>query len=192
MRPEIAEPGAVTFLVQILGDFVSTPATVVKGEDQLYQSRLFCHLHINTILDAVPKNEAIPGQAVLEVGSDTPFLVLAGGAAFFLCVGGQDGHHQLAVCAQGVNVLLFEVNIDAQELQFPDGFQQRDRIAGKPGNGLGDDQIDLSGSAIVKKSLEVLTGILGAGQGLVGINATVLPAGMFLNEVAVIADLGRQ
>lgn len=29
LRPEVSEPGSVSFLVQILGDLVSTPAAVV-------------------------------------------------------------------------------------------------------------------------------------------------------------------
>ena len=65
-------------------------------------------------------------------------------------------------CAELVFGRHSEVGIDSQELQLPNGLQQRDGVAGKPGNGLGNDQVDLSSSAIVKKSLEVLTGILGS------------------------------
>lgn len=45
---------------------------------------------------------------------------------------------------KGIAVLFLKVDIDAQELQLPNGLQQRDRIAGKPGNGLGDDQVHLN------------------------------------------------
>lgn len=68
MCPGVSEPGSVSFLVQILGDPVSTSTIVVKGEDQLYHSRLLFHRYINAVLNAVSYGEAFLDslQIVLE------------------------------------------------------------------------------------------------------------------------------
>lgn len=48
-----------------------------------------------------------------------------------LCKGSEDGKHELALPAQGMNVLFFKENVDAQRFQLAHGFQQRDCIAGE-------------------------------------------------------------
>lgn len=88
-----------------------------------------------------------------------------------------------------MDVLFLEKDVNAEGLQIPDRLQQCDRIPGKAGYGFGDDHIDLPGLAIGYELDEALSGILGAGLGLVRIHTDILPAGMILDQAAVIADL---
>ncbi|MPN53168.1 hypothetical protein SDC9_200832 [bioreactor metagenome] len=43
-----------------------------------------------------------------------PLLVFAGGQAFLLRIGSQNGHHQFALGAHGVDVLFLKVDVHAQ------------------------------------------------------------------------------
>lgn len=88
-----------------------------------------------------------------------------------------------------MDVLLLEKDVNSEDFQIPDRFQQGDRVPGKAGYGFGNNHIDLPGLAIRHEPDEALSGILGAGLGLVRIHADILPAGMLLDQAAVIADL---
>ena len=61
--------------------------------------------------------------------------------AFFLSIRCQDRQHQLTIGAFAVDVLFFKENVDAQRFELPDRFQQRNRVSGESGYGLGDDHI---------------------------------------------------
>ena len=59
-------------------------------------------------------------QKILELKAKEP-LILTGGATFFLCVGCQDGHHQFAVGALCVDVLLFKENVHLPGFEITNG-----------------------------------------------------------------------
>lgn len=80
-----------------------------------------------------------------------------------------------------MDVLLLEKDVNSEGFQISNRFQQGDRIPGKAGYGFGDDHIDLPGLAIGYEPDEAVSGILGAGLGLVRIYANILPAGMLLD-----------
>ena len=78
LRPEVSSSGAVAQLVQMLCDFIDSPAIVVEVENQTYQIRFFGLWYINAILDFVAQHSAVPWQAILEIGSDAPLLIFTG------------------------------------------------------------------------------------------------------------------
>lgn len=88
--------------------------------------------------------------------------------------------------------MLLKEDINAEGFQISDRLQQSNRIPGKAGYGFGDDHIDLPGLAIGHELDEALSGILGAGLGLVRIHTDILPAGMILDQAAVIACADRE
>lgn len=143
------------------------------------------------VLPAVAVNrEASVGDTLLETLSGAPFHVLREAPDFLLCEGSQQGQHDLAVTAEGIDAFLLEPNLDAQFLQVPDGLQQVNSVSGKAGDALGEDDVYLPGLAVVEHPLELLSaGRLGAGHRIVRIDACVLPFGIALNQIAIIADL---
>ena len=104
-------------------------------------------------------------------------------------IGRQDGQHQFSVRAHGVDVLLFKEHIDTQAFQFPNGFQQRDRISGKAGDTFCNDEVDFPGAAACQHSLKAVPLALGAGDSLVTVHAAVKPTGVGLDQAVVIAHL---
>lgn len=109
--------------------------------------------------------------------------------AFMETVKGED---QLSVSGGGVDGLFLKINADAQLLQFPHRFQKGHGVSGKAGNGLGNDVINLSGTAVGKHPLEIFPTVLGAGLGFVCINAHILPAWVVTDVGAVMIHLGCQ
>ena len=79
----------------------------------------------------------------LELIAYAPLAVLGHRAALFLRIRRKDGQHQLAVAAQGVDVLFLEVDVHAQCFQLAHRFQQRDRIARKAADALCKHHADL-------------------------------------------------
>ena len=192
LGPLVTASCSIPLFVEMLGDFVSTPAVDVEGVNQLNKLSFILQRCIDTVHDAIPQHRAVPGQPLFEVCPDAPFLVLAGRSAFLLGVGCQDGHHQLAVTTHGVDVLLLKINVHPQRFEFTDGFQKCNRVSRKAGDGLGDHHIDFTSMTVSNQPLEVLSGILCAGLGLVGIDTDVEPILVALNQTAVVADLCRQ
>ena len=79
-----------------------------------------------------------------------------------------DGHKKLTIALEGIDVLLLKYDADPHELQLTNIFDALCRISGKPGDGLGDDVVDLTPPAIPDHSLELITFICsGAGNALV-------------------------
>ena len=91
-----------------------------------------------------------------------------------------------------MDILFFKVHVHADQPQLPDRLQGRDRIAGKPGNGLGEYHINLTGPAVCQHPLKFSPCILRTGYGFIRINTSVIPARRFLDQAAVIAHLRRQ
>ena len=134
----------------------------------------------------VTEQEAQVDQlAALEAPANPPLLILTGGAALFLCVGSQDGYHQLSVCAHGVDVLLLEIDVNPQGFQLPDGFQQGHRIPRKAGDGFRDDHVDVSGTAFSQQALKPVPAVLGAGERFIGVDPAVKPTSVLLDQRTV-------
>ena len=154
--------------------------------------RFFRHNDVFAVPHPVSQKSPVPGLTFLEVLTDTPFLILACRLALRLCEGCQDGHHDLTVAGERVNVLLLKKDIHPQRFQFTDCLKKSDRVPRKAGDGFCDDHIDISGTAFCHEPLKVFPAVLCAGFGFVSINACVLPAGVVLYPAAVFADLCRQ
>ena len=124
---------------------------------------------------------------------DGPACVLGNAAAFLLCKRSEKGQHQLAVVGQGVNVLLLELYLDAQLLQVPDRFQQVHRVSGKPADGFGEDDVDLSRLAVIQQPFEFRPAVDGCtGDEVVGVDTGEFPLRVALDELVVVADLCGQ
>lgn len=187
--PCSAVSGFYTVCVQALGNGDDAFARKELPKNSPDRFGLVRFDDVDAVSVAVAEESSIPRLALLEVFAHTPFLIFAGRKALLLCVGRKDRKHQLPIRGKGVDVLFLEKDVNAEGLQIPDRFQKRDRIPGKAGYGFGDDHIDLPGFAIGHEPDEAFSGILGAGLGRVRIHADVLPAGMILDQTAVIADL---
>ena len=120
---------------------------------------------------------------------DGPACVLRNAAAFLLCKRSEKAHHQLAVVGQGVNVLLLELYLDTQLLQVPDGLQQVHRVSGESADGLGEDDVDLSGLAVIQQPLKFRPAVDGGtGDEVVGVNTGEFPLWIALDEVISCAE----
>ena len=86
-------------------------------------------------------------------------------------------------------MLFFKLNLDAQLLQVTDGLQQIHRVSRKAGDGFGQDDVDVACLAFSQHFLKLRPVDLGTGDAVIGIHASVHPAGMLLDELAVVADL---
>ena len=131
----------------------------------------------------------VHGLSFGEILAYPPFAVVGHAFALLLRKRSEDGEHQLAVPAHGVDVLLLKINVNAQRLQLAHRFEHGHRVAGEPADGLGEDQVDLSRPAIREHLPESGPVALGAGGRFIGVHARVFPAGLALDIGAVVADL---
>ena len=114
-------------------------------------------------------------------------------AQLILGDGGHDGKPQLSVLVQRIDVVILEEdrNPGGQQLAGEgDGIQ---RIAGKAGDLLGDDQIEGPGLGVLDHAVKILP-LAGrdAGEPLVGIAGDIVPGGVLANEILVISHLIAQ
>ena len=91
-----------------------------------------------------------------------------------------------------MDVLLFKINIHSHQLQLPHRLQQRYRISGKPGNRLGQYQVNLPRTAVGKQPHKIFPSVLGSGFCLIRIDPGIFPFPMALDQLTVITDLRRQ
>ena len=131
----------------------------------------------------------VHGLPLGEILAYPPFAVVGHAFALLLRKRSEDGEHQLAVPAHGVDVLLLKINVNAQRLQLAHRFEHGHRVAGEPADGLGEDQVDLSRPAIREHLPESGPVALCAGVRFIGVHARVFPAGLALDIGAVVADL---
>ena len=101
----------------------------------------------------------------------------------------EDGEHQLAIPAHGVNVLFLKVNVNAQRFQLTYRFEHGHGIARKPADGLGQNQIDFSRTAVQEHLTKPGPFPFGAGVCLIRIHTRVFPVRMALDTGTVVADL---
>ena len=92
---------------------------------------------------------------LLVAVADTQFDILGDGFGFLLGQGGHDSDQDLSFGIHGINIFFFKEDRDAQGLQFPDMAQAVQGIAGKAGDGLGDDHVDLSVPGLLHHLLEL-------------------------------------
>ena len=108
--------------------------------------------------------------------------------AFTFCLGEAcvDRHQQLAVTLEGVDVLFLKDDADAHQLELTDELDAFRSISGEPGDGLGDDVVNLAASAIPDHPLELVTLIRsGTRDALVGIDVHELPFGLAHDHLRV-------
>ena len=111
--------------------------------------------------------------------SVAPGDVFRDGTRFLLSQAAHDGDQQLALAVEGVDVLLLEKALAAVLLQLAVGRQAVHRVAGKPTDGLGDDQIDLSGQCVRDHLIEAVPVPGGHGADtLIGVDLYEVPVGM--------------
>ena len=189
---DAATLGGIPFLVELLDNGGSSFSIQIVPKDSSDNIRFFRYHHQLAVLSMVSQHEEAPWNALLKVAPDPPLLIFTGGEAFFLGIACQDGEHQFSVGGGGIDGLFFKIYADAQAFQFPDGFQKSHGVAGKAGNGLGDDVVYFACPAVGEHPLEVLTAVPGTGLGFVGVNAHILPAVMVADVGAVMIHLGRQ
>ena len=192
------------------------PAAAIPGRDAFGGKFPFCFkpgFSVKEILEDAPDNsrflgdyyQVIPFPAVpvdteptvwvplLKLFLDAPSDIFTDGAAFFLGKGCQDGHHQLAVTAHGMDILFFKPDFDAQLFQMPDGTQKVYGVTGETLDGFGQDDIYLPGFGIFQHPPEFLSLLhTRPGYAVVGIDPGIFPVRVLLDEAAVITDLRRK
>ena len=125
-----------------------------------------------------------------------PFLVapayIAGdGLALCLCKGCVQGGHQFGGYPCGVDVFFLEEDSRAVGTELPDSLQTLRRVAGEARDGLDQDAVNESASAVVQHPFEILPFLhRGAGDALVGVDVHQPPVLMF-HDVLCIVDVLR-
>ena len=103
------------------------------------------------------------------------------------------GHHhqpELAVAVQSVDVVVLEQDGHAAVQQFLRILDTVQRIPGKPGNLLGDNQVEPPLPGVCNHAQEPLPPPgAGAGDALVHIAGDVCPPGIFFNQLRVVLNL---
>ena len=187
--PDAAMLGGDAAPVQFPRDAVLPHAVTPKFKDQRHSFSLLRDHGDPAVVDLQTVDLRGRGNTLLKLLLNTPLAVFRNAAGFFLRIGSEDGEHEFALPAQGMNVLFFKENVDAERFQLAHGFQQRDRIAGEAADALGKNQVDLPCPAVDEQPLKFRAFRLGTGKRFVRIYARIAPAGMPLNQAAVMADL---
>ena len=193
IHPAAAIPGRDAFGGKF--SFCFKPGFAVKKilEDTPDNSRFLGNYHQFIPFPAVPVDtEPAVGIPLLKLFLDAPPDIFTDGAAFFLGKGCQNGHHQLAVTAHGMNILFFKPDFDAQLFQMPDGTQKVYSVTGETLDGLGQDNVNLPGFGILQHPQEFLPFLYPRpGNPVVSIYPGIFPLRVLLYEAVVIADLRR-
>ena len=179
-------------LVQLFADQLTAHAVQIVAEDHPDNFRFFRDNFQSSAFHFVPVNAEEAGFAPLKVVADAPLAVFRNAVAFLLRKRSEDGQHKLTVPAQRIQLLFLKINAYAQPLQLAHRIQQRQRISGETGNGLDQNQVDLSFAAFLQHPLKFRARFLRPGQPKIREYACVLPFGISLDPFAVIADLRRQ
>ena len=176
------------FLLRVQAGFAVKEVLI----DPLNDGRLFGNRHQFISLPAVAVHPEFPvGYSLFKALSRAPFHILGNAPALLLSEGGQQGKHELAVAGQRPNAFFLELHLDAELLQPAHRFKEIHRIAGKPADGLGEDNVDPPGLAVGQHPLKLGSAFrAGAGDESVCVNSGKLPFGILLDKLAVIAYLG--
>lgn len=145
-----------------------------------------------TVYEVIAQRSA----AGIELSALHPFLVapayIAGdGLALCLREGCIQGGHQFGRHPRRIDVLFLEEDGRAIGSELPDGLQALCRIAGKARDGLDQDAVNESASAVVQHPFEILPFLhRDAGDALVGVDVHQPPVLMF-HDVLCIVDVLR-
>ena len=168
--PYAARPCGDAFLVESFADFLQSVSLCVKVKNVLDYGRFIRHKYDFSVNQSVTEHGAGGRSAFFKSLADTPFAVIAAGKALRLGEGGKQCQQDLAFCTEGINVLLLEINIDADACQFPDRLQKGHRVSGKAGYAFRDYHIHFAVIAVRQQLLKLFTVFLGARFCLIGID----------------------
>lgn len=130
----------------------------IEAEDPLHDDRL---LRMDTqpavfiLLVAIANPVGKLGGPQPKARMDTPLDVLTPDDAFLLCNRGKKRKGEHAGLLLEPEVFHFKIDIDTDQLEGIQHFQRIHRIAGKPADGFGEDQVDLPPLARFKHGVEL-------------------------------------
>ena len=120
----------------------------------------------------------------------SPCDILAERLGFRLGEAAEQGDEKFAGFREGVDVFLLEVHPNAVCFQEPHRIQTIHRVSGKAGEGLGDDEVDMSPLAGGDHLVELRPFFqAGAGDALIGIDSCHLPVQAVLDLLGVVGLL---
>ena len=164
-----------------------------QSVDAPHHLRFFRHDLWLAVLALAVTEEVLVGHgnlAVCEALPLAPCHVFRDAAALFLCKAGHDRDEQLTLGVQRIDVFFLEVHLDALFLELTHGGQAVHSVAGKAGNGLGDDEVDFPGQCVGDHLVEALAPFgVRAGDALVGVHPGERPVGPFLDVMGVVVHL---
>ena len=86
-------------------------------------------------------------------------------------------------------MLLFELYLNAELSQSANGSKRIQRVSGKAGDALGEDDVDMSRFTFSHQALEFRSVCARAADAVVCENSRIFPTGISLDKRAVITDL---
>ena len=117
--------------------------------------------------------------------------ILGDGDGLFLSECAHHAESHFVVKFPRVEVLLFKKDRNPQALQFPDRLNAVLAVPGKPRQGFHQYLVNLSGSAVRHKALEIVPLIrAGPGDALIGVDVHELPVGVGLDQLGIVLHLG--
>ena len=166
----------------------------VQLEQLPYHRRLFLVNDQPAVFLAIAENAAVSQHHVILDGLlMAEFYAAAELAQLVLGNGRHDGQPQLGVLIEGVDIVVLEEHAHAVAKELPRELDGVQRVTGKTGDLLGDDQIKFVLRCILDHAVEVLTVLGGdAGQALVNITGYKCPRGIPADEVFVVLNLITQ
>ena len=177
--------------LQCLGDAVAGVPGKVAAKDVLDD---FALLRDDAELLAVPLvpvgSLVTVGDAFLEPLSGRPPDVGGDALTFRLRKGCQERQEKFPVRGEGGDALALEPYLNTDVLQVPDCVQAVHRVPGKAADGLCQDNVDFPGIAICHEPVELVPVSRACSRyAFVGVDPRVLPFGICLYQLAVVADL---
>ena len=172
-------------------------AVLIRGvqlEQFPYHRRLFLVDDQSAIFLTIAENTAVAQHHIVLYGLlMAEFYAAAELAQLVLGNGGHDGQPQLRVLIEGVDIVVLEEYAHAVTEKLPRELNGVQRVAGKAGDLLGDDQIEFILRRVIDHAVEVLPVLGGyAGQALVNVAGDERPCGVPADEVLIVLDLIAQ
>ena len=164
---------------------------VIDAADDLCLIRI--HPRISLAVQVVPieLTEVNGSFTLLHRLPFSPPDIRTDGFTFRLGKGAHEGDDQFRVHFQCVDILFLEDNPNPQFLQRPDILQAVQRVSGKAGHGLCQDQIDFLLAASADHAVEIITSLGGSAcDALIGKNPSHGPLGIRHDLICVIGAFG--
>ena len=166
----------------------------VQLEQLLHHRCLFLVNDQPAVFLAIAENAAVSQHHVILDGLlMAKFYAATKLAQLVLGNGRHDGQPQFGVLIEGVDIVVLEEHAHAVAKELPRELDRVQRVTGKTGDLLGDDQIKFILCCILDHAVEVFT-VLGrdAGQALVNVTGDERPCGVPADEVLIVLDLVAQ